>query len=278
MVWSTLWLLLVAQTRPFVHTKHVSIIGSGSWATTMARHVANLIEERKDLEYEPELRLWALPEEFQGRNITDWINIEHENPKYLPGYPLSPHIIASSSMEFVCKDADIICFIVPHQFADSVLHQMKPFVKPTSICISLTKGLFFDTAGPCLISDTIQSILTLSHVAVLMGANVANDVAAENFVESTLACKNLSIAASLRSLFETSNFRIELSADIAGVELCGALKNIIALGVGFCEGMDIGVSTKGAIITQGLKEMILFNKLFAPNFQVSGINRCYEEI
>ena len=119
-----------------------------------------------------------------------------------------------------------------------------------------------------LISTMISRKLKLNKIAVLMGANIASDVAAENFVESTLACEDVEVAEELKQLFSTPNFRITLSSDVAGVELCGALKNIVALGVGFCDGMGVGMSTKAAIINQGLQEIIAFNRMFVPSAQV----------
>lgn len=261
-------MLLLTLLTQFILSKRISIIGSGNWATTIARLLASNIEEREDLTYDPEVRMWTIHETYEGRNLTDLINTHHENFKYLPGYLLSSNIIATEDMQYAIHGADVLCFIIPHQFAEEVLNQMIPYVQSNATCISLTKGISFDQEGPVLISSMIRRKLKLDKVAVLMGANIASDVAAENFVESTLACEDTDVAEELKQLFQTSNFRIILSSDVAGVELCGALKNIIAMGVGFCDGMGIGISSKAAIINQGLQEIIAFNQLFAPSAQV----------
>jgi glycerol-3-phosphate dehydrogenase (NAD+) len=265
---------------PFLaFSKRISIIGSGNWASTVSKLISTNIETKEELkEYNKEVRMWTIHEEFQGRNLTELINESHENSKYLKGYHLSSNIICTENIEYACQDADVICFVVPHQYAQNVLTNMKPYVKPTAVCVSLTKGMFFDTVGPRLLSDTIRQTLPISKVAVLMGANVAKDVAAENFVESTLACTDLNVAQELAKLFSSPHFRIELSTDVAGTELCGALKNVVALGVGFCDGLDYGVSSKAALITQGLKEIIAFNRLFAPDFQVITVSIVFDTV
>ena len=261
-------MLLLTLLTQLILSKRIAIIGSGNWASTIARLLASNVEEREELKFEPEIRMWTIHETYEGKNLTDLINTQHENLKYLPGYLLSSNIIATENMQFAIQDADVLCFVIPHQFAEDVLNQMSPYVKSNATCISLTKGISFDQEGPVLISSMIRSKLELEKIAVLMGANIASDVAAENFVESTLACEDAVVAKELKQLFHTPNFRIILSSDVAGVELCGALKNIIAMGVGFCDGMAIGISSKAAIINQGLQEIIAFNQLFAPSAQV----------
>ena len=264
-------MLLLTILTEFILSKRIAIIGSGNWATTIARLLASNIDEREDLKYDPEIRMWTIHEEYEGENLTALINTHHENFKYLPGYTLSTNIIATENMEYAIRNADVLCFIIPHQFAEDTLNKMSPYVQSNAICISLTKGISFDEEGPVLISSMIRKKLKLDKIAVLMGANIASDVAAENFVESTLACEDATVAEELKLLFNTPNFRIILSSDVAGVELCGALKNIIAMGVGFCDGMGIGISSKAAIINQGLQEIIAFNQLFAPSAQVCTI-------
>ena len=261
-------LMLFLSLSLSILSKRIAIIGAGNWATTVARLLASNIEEREELRYDPEIRMWSIHEEFEGRNLTELINSHHENCKYLPGYVLSSNIIATEDIQYAVEDADVLCFIIPHQFAEAVLNQMEPFVQSNAICVSLTKGISIDQDGPQLISTMISRKLKLNRIAVLMGANIASDVAAENFVESTLACEDVEVAEELKQLFSTPNFRITLSSDVAGVELCGALKNIVALGVGFCDGMGVGMSTKAAIINQGLQEIIAFNRMFVPSAQV----------
>merc|ERR1712151_1142749 len=98
--------------------------------------------------------------------------------------------------------------------------------------------------------------------SVLMGANVANEVAKGGFAEATIGCTSLDIGAKWVKLFNTSDFKVDAVQDVAGAELCGALKNVVALGAGFSDGLGYGGNTKAAIIRIGLKEMQKFCEVF----------------
>ncbi|KPP63843.1 hypothetical protein Z043_117862 [Scleropages formosus] len=106
-------------------------------------------------------------------------------------------------------------------------------------------------------------------VSVLMGANIANEVAAEKFCETTIGSKVMENGLLFKELLQTPNFRITVVSDADTVELCGALKNIVAVGAGFCDGLRCGDNTKAAVIRLGLMEMIAFAKLFNKNGAVS---------
>ena len=113
--------------------------------------------------------------------------------------------------------------------------------------------------------------LHLPHVAVVMGANIASDVAADTYAETTVACADMDVARAVAHLFESQHFVTELSDDASTVEYCGALKNIVAVGAGLCDGLGASSSSKAALLRQGLKEMTAFCKLFdkTGNFRVS---------
>merc|ERR1712110_1000460 len=98
-----------------------------------------------------------------------------------------------------------------------------------------------------------------------MGANVANEVAKGDFAEATIGCTDLSIGAKWVKLFDTADFKVDAVSDVAGAELCGALKNVVALGAGFCDGVGFGGNTKAAIIRIGLEEMTAFIRHFHPS-------------
>lgn len=220
---STVSDLEVQPTEPL----QVCVIGGGNWGTVVARHICMNIQAKAPPEVAKEVRMWTLQETVNGRNLTDMINHDRENAKYLPGYALPSSLSASSDLAQVCAGADIVCFVVPHQFAQRVLSDMRPFIKPDAIVVSLTKGIFFDPQGPRLLSAMIRDTLNATRVAVMLGANVASDVAAENFATSTLACLDDAAFCTLRDLFATESFRVERSTDVAGAEICGAIKNVI---------------------------------------------------
>lgn len=99
-------------------------------------------------------------------------------------------------------------------------------------------------------------------MSVLMGANIASEVAEEKFCETTIGCKDMAQGQLLKDLMQTTNFRITVVQEVDTVEICGALKNIVAVGAGFCDGLGFGDNTKAAVIRLGLMEMIAFAKIF----------------
>merc|ERR1712146_171997 len=137
-------------------------------------------------------------------------------------------------------------------------------LKPNCVSVSLIKGgLELEGGRLGLCSDLLRKLLG-HEVAVLMGANVANEVAAGEFCEATLGCTAVEHQESLVKLFDCETFRVTAVDDIAGVELCGALKNVVALGAGFCDGLGMGGNTWAALIRIGLQEMKLFIRHFYP--------------
>ena len=241
----------------FVASKKVGVIGGGNWGTAVARHLANGNED--------EVKMWVHEEKVGGRNLTAIINESGINVKYLPDIKLPSNLKACSDLGDVCKEADVIFLAIPHQFLSNVLKQMTNLLKKDVVVVSLIKGLTIKEDGPELLSSIISSMLNLeTEVAVLMGANVASDVAHDELVEASIACKDLAIAELIRDLVEKNKFEVDmLTTDVASVELCGALKNVVALGAGFCDGLGVGPSTKAAIIRKGMHEMVLFCNLFS---------------
>lgn len=135
---------------------------------------------------------------------------------------------------------------------------MKGNLNPKARAISLIKGVDVEKKGLHLISDIIKDSLNGMDVSVLMGANLANEVAQEQFSEATIGCYNHENGIIFRDLFHSDYFRIRVIKDVHGVELCGALKNVVALAAGFVDGLGMGENTKAAIIRIGLDEMRRF--------------------
>lgn len=177
--------------------------------------------------------MWVYEEVFNGKNLSEIINAEHENPKYLPGVKIPVTVRANTNIIETCKDADVIFFVIPHQFLKRTLKALHGHVKPSALGVSLIKGLEVNPTGPVLLSEMIREELCLTNpVAVVMGANVASDVAADDFVEVTVACQDLKVAEVIAGLWECSCVRTATCRDVTTVELCGALKNVVALGAG----------------------------------------------
>eukprot|EP00299_Pterocystis_sp_00344_P017465 c8743_g1_i3.p1 GENE.c8743_g1_i3~~c8743_g1_i3.p1 ORF type:complete len:354 (-),score=65.30 c8743_g1_i3:1137-2198(-) len=250
-------------------THKVAIVGSGNWGSVISIIAGENVLKRPDL-FHSEVRMWVFEEilesedsRFSGRKLTEVINEFHENPKYLPGKSLPENVVADPDVIHSVADADLLVFVVPHQFLDRILSQIHPHVKPNAVAISLIKGISFDEKGMVLISDVINKVLGI-ECCVLMGANVASQVADGDPAESTIGYRTRDSANLFHALFDKPRFRINCVKDVEGVELCGALKNIVAIAAGFCDGLGFQDNTKAAIVRVGLIEMIRFATHFFP--------------
>ncbi|KAI7900757.1 glycerol-3-phosphate dehydrogenase [NAD+] [Cokeromyces recurvatus] len=238
----------------------VSIIGSGNWGSAIAKIIGTNTMRHLD-HFEPIVRQWVFEEQIKGRNLTEIINEEHENVKYLKGVKLPHNIIAIPDLVTACQDATLVVFVVPHQFIHGVCERMKGHLAPGARAISLIKGLEITPEGTRLFSEEIARSLNIP-CAALSGANIANEVAMEKFCESTIGCEDIEQGLIFKRLFDTPYFRINVIQDPIGVQLCGALKNVVAVGAGFSDGLGHGSNTKAAIIRLGLMEMRKFGQTF----------------
>uniref|UniRef100_A0A669E812 Glycerol-3-phosphate dehydrogenase [NAD(+)] n=1 Tax=Oreochromis niloticus TaxID=8128 RepID=A0A669E812_ORENI len=233
--------------------KKVCIVGSGNWGSAIAKIVG--ANAAKNAKFDNTVKMWVFEETVNGRKLTEIINSEHENVKYLPGHKLPANVLAVPDLVEASSDADILVFVIPHQFVGKVCDTIKGKIKNDALGISLIKGVDEGPDGLKLISDVIQEKLGIT-MSVLMGANIANEVADEKFCETTIGCKNKNHGALLKELMQTSNFRVTVVEEYDVVEICGALKNIVAVGAGFCDGLGFGDNTKAAVISCGVADLI----------------------
>ncbi|XP_003748533.1 glycerol-3-phosphate dehydrogenase [NAD(+)], cytoplasmic [Galendromus occidentalis] len=241
----------------------VAIVGSGNWGSVIARIVGANVIAQPDL-FDPTVNIHVYEELVDGKKLTEIINTQHENVKYLPGFKFPTNVVAIPDVVEACKDADIIIFVLPHKFVKPTCAPLVGKIKNTAIGVSLIKG--FDIVpgkGITLISNVIKELLNIP-CGVLMGANLANEVAAEKFCEATLGVKSPETGAVLKKLLQTNFFRITITDDISTIEVCGSIKNIVACGAGFVDGLGLGDNTKAAVIRLGLKEMIAFANQYYP--------------
>lgn len=163
-----------------------------------------------------------------------------------------------------CDDASLLIFVLPHQFLRAACQTILAAgrVRAGARAISLIKGLEANDSGIELASEVIREMLGMD-VSVMMGANLANEVAQEQFCESTIGTRDARVGNTFKQLMQAPYFRLTVITDVLGVELCGGLKNIIALGAGFVDGLRLGDNTKAAVIRIGLDEMRRFSRLFA---------------
>jgi glycerol-3-phosphate dehydrogenase (NAD+) len=217
--------------------------------------------------FQNQVPMYVYEEMVDGKKLTEIINTQHENVKYLKGFKLPENVVAIADVCEAAKDADILVFVVPHQFVKGICKQLQGKLKQGALAVSLIKGLDISEKGLDLISNVIRQMLKI-ECAVLMGANIAPEVARENYCEATIGCMNRDMGRLLKEVFEAPYFRIVVVSDEKTVELCGALKNVVAVGAGFVDGLKYGDNTKAAVIRLGLMEMVKFCEEFFNNSQI----------
>ncbi|KAK7893169.1 hypothetical protein WMY93_022321 [Mugilogobius chulae] len=191
--------------------KKVCIVGSGNWGSAIAKIIGHNVKASN--RFNPMVNMWVYEEDIDGRKLTDIINTEHENVKYLPGHKLPRNVLAVPDITEAVKGASILVFVIPHQFISKLCDQIKPHMTPGTIGISLIKGVDEGPTGLKLISDIIREKLEI-EVSVLMGANIASEVAEEKFCETTIGSKNEASGVIFKELFQTPNFRITVIKDV----------------------------------------------------------------
>ncbi|SCN25532.1 glycerol-3-phosphate dehydrogenase, putative [Plasmodium berghei] len=242
----------------------VSIIGSGSWGTVISKIISENTQRSKI--FHPIVRMYVNEEIIDNEKLSDIINKTKENVKYMKGMKLPNNIVAIPDIDKVIEGADLLIFVVPHQYLKTTLSEIlkNKNLKSTAKAISLMKGVKICDYKPMLLSNIIENMLNI-ECSVLSGSNIASELSTESFSEATIGFENLETAEIWRDLFDRNYFKINCIQDKAGVEMCGALKNVVALGVGFSEAFKKSYNTKSAIIRIGLEEMKKFAKLFFPN-------------
>ena len=237
----------------------IAMVGSGNFGSALVR-ILGRNATKHDI-FDDEVRMYVYEEMIDGKPLTQIINTQNENVKYLKGAKFTPNVVAYPDVEKAVEGATMVCFCLPHQFLKPLMPKIKASVAPGAKVLSAIKGIDFDDKGIVLISDILRQGLN-ADCSVLMGANVANDMAKDDFCETTIGYSDDKNGELFRLAFDAPSLKVGTVKDTVGVELCGALKNIVAIGAGFCDGLGYGGNTKAAIIRIGLKEMVKFCKTF----------------
>jgi glycerol-3-phosphate dehydrogenase (NAD(P)+) len=217
---------------------YIAVIGAGSWGTTLA----NLLAEKGY-----EVSLWAYEKE-----LVDEIKRTNINSVYLPGIPLSNNIDITNSIKDAVKNARYILNVIPTQFTRFIFSGAAGYIQDDAEIISASKGI---EHGTLMTVSSILKDLTGRQIAVLSGPSFAEEVIKKLPTAVTVASLNQDIGLHLQDIFNTDYFRIYTSTDVLGVELGGALKNVMAIASGISDGLGLGASTRAALITRGLAEM-----------------------
>lgn len=230
----------------------IAVLGAGSWGTVFANVIADAADLARD--EDPgrppvDVVLWG-----RRASVVDSINDEHENPDYFPGLALNPRLRATTDASGAVAEADVVVLAVPSQSLRDNLAAWRPHLREDAVVVSLMKGVELGTR--MRVSEIISEVLVCSseRVAVVSGPNLAREIAERQPATAVVACPHEMTAVRLQKLFKTTYFRPYTSTDLVGVEVGGAMKNVIALAVGVAEGMGFKDNTKASLITRGLAE------------------------
>ncbi len=217
------------------------MIGAGSWGTTFA----SMLAARHDT------RLWALEPE-----VAEAVTEHHENPVFLPDVPLDPSLRASTSLEEVIEDRELLAVVIPTQHLRAVAERMAGSVPEDLVLLSLAKGIEQRTLlRPTQVLSEVLSGHEPSLVGVMSGPNLAHEIAAGQPTATVVAVPDPSLCQHVQSALMGRRFRVYTSPDVIGCEIGGAVKNVIALAAGMADGLGYGWNTRAALITRGLAEL-----------------------
>jgi glycerol-3-phosphate dehydrogenase (NAD(P)+) len=217
----------------------VAVLGAGSWGTTLA----NLLAAKGET-----VRLWAYEPD-----VVEAINRTHENPLFLPGVPLREGLRAFGDPREAVAGAPVIVSAPPSHVARAVIDQVRDAVAPGVLVVSATKGIEADTLA--LMSEIFAERLPQARFAALSGPSFAIEVCQGQPTAVVAAARDDDSARAAQQLFATPAFRVYSGRDVTGVELAGALKNVIAIAAGILEGLGLGHNPRAALITRGLAEI-----------------------
>ena len=221
-------------------SEKVTVIGAGGWGTATAIMLA-----KKGFA----VKLWA-----RRTELSQQISTTRENTDYLPGVVLPANIEITSDLDKAVAQCSYLVLATPTKAIRETITRAAPHISGDTVVVSLSKGLERSTLLRC--SQVIAEVLGIEdRVAVLSGPNHAEEVARDIPTATVAAAYDLGVAEMVQDLFMAPKFRVYTNSDIIGVELAGALKNIIALGAGICDGLGFGDNTKAALMTRGIAEI-----------------------
>lgn len=249
--------MMMVASRPI---RRIVVAGAGSWGTT----VANLLAGKGF-----DVELWA-----REPDVAKAIGAIAENPRYLPGVTLHPGLRGITALGEALVGADLIVFAIPAQSLRAVVCDVRSSIGDDILIVNLAKGLEEGTGDRCS-EILLQELKQPNPIAVLSGPNIAWEVARGVPSKAVVACNNYRHLGQLQQVFSTPCFKVYESPDLAGTELGGALKNVIAIMAGIGDGLGYGANTKSAVITRGLQEMIKIGVVMGGHretfFGLSGI-------
>lgn len=222
---------------------NVAVIGAGSWGTALALVLADNGHQ---------VKLWT-----RRREQAEELNKYHTNEMYLPKRTIPASIVATTDIENCVRAADYILLVVPTQAMRETVKKVSPFIPQEAVLIHASKGIEPDTH--LRVSEMIAEELpdeSKRQIVVLSGPSHAEEVSDRKPTTVTVSSTSIQLAEKVQDLFMNHYFRVYTNKDIIGVEIGGALKNIIALGIGLNDGLGYGDNAKAALMTRGLAEIV----------------------
>ncbi|MBW6510800.1 MAG: NAD(P)-dependent glycerol-3-phosphate dehydrogenase [Desulfuromonadaceae bacterium] len=222
--------------------RKIGVLGAGSWGTTLA----NLLAKKGY-----PVTLWAYEADLVER-----IQTQRINDLYLPGIPLAETLTATNDPGEAVRDKDLVLLVPPSQLMRRVVGAVAEQIGAQTVIVSASKGIENETL--MTMSELLEEVLPPSlrrHTAFLSGPSFARETATELPTAVVAAAKDESLARQVQTIFATDYFRVYTNSDVIGVELAGALKNVMALAAGVADGLGFGYNSRAALITRGLTEM-----------------------
>jgi glycerol-3-phosphate dehydrogenase (NAD(P)+) len=220
-------------------TDQIGVIGAGAWGTTVAVMLAAA---------ERPVTIWA-----HSGDANEQLDADRENRRYLPGIVLPPNVRVATDATFLSEPHRAYLLAVPSAHLRQTLQGLANSLDPNAGLLSLVKGI--EEGSHLRMTEVIEQELPGRRVAVLSGPNLAREIAAGKPAGTVVASADEEFAGEMAALLATERFRVYTNPDVLGVELCGALKNVVALAAGMVDGLGFGDSAKAGIITRGLTEM-----------------------
>jgi len=220
----------------------IGVVGAGAWGTALASLLA-----RKGYE----VVLWA----YEQKVVQD-INKNHRNSVYLAGFDLPENLTSTSDLIETITDKDLILSVCPAQFVRSLTAEWAPHARPDALIVSASKGI--ETGTTMLVSAVLEEVLPehLHHqLAFLSGPSFAKEVVQSMPTVVSIAAYDEYVAERVQHIFYSPDFRTYRTTDVIGVEVGGALKNVMAIATGMADGLGLGYNARAALITRGMVEL-----------------------
>jgi len=218
-----------------------AVLGSGSFGTCLAMLSAR----------EHDVKIWS-----RRVDVAETINRDHRNPRYLSEYELSSRIEATTELGEALAGRELVILAVPSQSLREVMKLAGPMIEPGAIIVSAVKGIEYETG--LTMHGVLEDVLDPAHhprLVALSGPSFAREIADRRPTVVTLACREEAYAISVQATLSCPWFRCYTQHDVVGVEIAGALKNVIAIAVGMADGMKGGHNARAALMTRGLAEI-----------------------